>query len=228
MYVPNYVPEPIEISDNVTLRPYSQRVTFLRRVLALHFATLGILAGLAALHGPNISLPTAGVQVVVYLLVLSILRIRTRGTRYDALFSNALFPFLLIGLSFVIRDWVEAGLPLWALLIGAFCALMYALLCGRDYSFVGQWFLSMIVSSVVIAGIINAVGFDAVRATQALALNMGYLTYVVYDSASLLARRRIGEELTAVVDLYRDVLNFGGYTVRCLRHWKKHRIWTAR
>jgi hypothetical protein len=47
----------------------------------------------------------------------------------------------------------------------------------------------------------------------------------VYDNASLLARRRLGEELGAVVDLYRDVLNVFGWVVRVLAHWRKHRIW---
>ena len=55
-----------------------------------------------------------------------------------------------------------------------------------------------------------------------------FVIYWVYDLASLLARRRQGEELAAVVDLYRDVFNFFGYAVRMIKHWQKHKIWTVK
>ncbi len=226
MYVPNYIPEPVEISDNVTLRPYRERVVFIRRVLVFHFASLGILAMLAALHGPHPGLIPASILVGVCLLVLSLVRIETRGTRADILLSTSLLPVLLVGLSFLVRVGMEAGVPLWALPIGAACALTYALCCGRDYSFVGQWFLGIIVSNVAIAVVASLLQLPSGEAWLAVLLNSGYFTYLVYDSASLMARRRTGEEIAAVVDLYRDILNFFGYAIRCVRHWRRHRIWS--
>ena len=66
-----------------------------------------------------------------------------------------------------------------------------------------------------------------VEGAQALSWNAIYLTFYVYDLASLLARRRIGEEWAAVVDLYRDVLNVFGWIVRVFAHWRKHKIWNV-
>jgi len=226
MYVPNYIPEPVEISDNVTLRSYKERVAFIRRVFALHFLSLGLIAGMAALHVPNPGLISGAILVGTCLLVLSLVRIETRGTKADIRLSTALLPVLLVGLSFLVREGVEHQWPLWALPIGAACALLYALLCGRDYSFVGQWFLGIIASNVAIAMAANLSALDTTHAWAAVLLNSAYFTYLVYDGASLMARRRMGEEIAAVVDLYRDILNFFGYTIRCVRHWQRHRIWT--
>lgn len=228
MVVPNYIPDPVEIPGNVTLLPYRERVGFIRRVLAMHFASLGLIALFAAMHISGLPLMPAAILTSVCVLVLSLVRIETRGTRADILLSTALLPVLLVGLSFLVRGGLEAGIPLWSIPIGAACALLYALLCGRDYSFVGQWFLGIIASNVAIAVLINTIGDTGSQAWTAVLLNSAYFTYLVYDSASLMARRRLGEEIAAVVDLYRDVLNFFGYAVRCARHWRKHRIWTAR
>jgi hypothetical protein len=49
--------------------------------------------------------------------------------------------------------------------------------------------------------------------------------YFAYDLASLMSRRRRGEEAAAVVDLYRDVFNVFGYVPRVIAHWHRHRIW---
>lgn len=228
MVVPNYIPEPVEISDNVTLRPYGERVSFIRRVLSLHFLSLGVIAGLSAVHTEGLVLASAGILVAVCLVVLSLIRIETRGTRIDLVLSSALLPVLLIGLAMVVRGLVERGVPLWAPPIGTLCGLIYAYSCGRDFSWVGQWFLAMVASNVAIATIVNFAGLDPRHASQGILLNSLYLTYTTYDSAALMARRRIGEEIAAVVDLYRDVLNIFGYAVRCVRHWRMHKIWNLR
>ncbi|HCD99673.1 MAG TPA: hypothetical protein DER07_01365, partial [Armatimonadetes bacterium] len=60
-----------------------------------------------------------------------------------------------------------------------------------------------------------------------LAANAAYLFFLVYDLAAVLTRRLPKEEWGAVVDLYRDALNFLTYSVRVVRHWRKHRIWSA-
>jgi FtsH-binding integral membrane protein len=94
-----------------------------------------------------------------------------------------------------------------------------------DFSFVGQFVLSLIASTVILAVAALALGIEPAKAGFLLGANAIYLFYLVYDSASLLARRRLGEEIAAVVDLYRDVFNVFGYLVRVARHWRKHRIW---
>ncbi len=92
----------------------------------------------------------------------------------------------------------------------------------------GCGLLCLIVSSAIVAALADAANFSSSHAAFALGSNAVFVTYLLYDMASLLARRRVGEEFAAVVDLYRDVFNFFGYAVRMVKHWRKHRIWTNR
>lgn len=56
MYVPNYVPEPLEVPANVTLDRYPVRLAFIRRVTLLHAASLCLVAGIAWVPGVRRSL----------------------------------------------------------------------------------------------------------------------------------------------------------------------------
>ena len=47
MVVPNYIPDPIEIPNNVTEQPYLVRLAYIRRVLSLHL--LSVIATAASL-----------------------------------------------------------------------------------------------------------------------------------------------------------------------------------
>jgi hypothetical protein len=53
---------------------------------------------------------------------------------------------------------------------------------------------------------------------------IGYICYFVYDLSMLVKRRRMGEEVAAVADLYRDLINFVTYSVRVYFHWRKFRF----
>ena len=125
------------------------------------------------------------------------------------------------------RSLSAIDLPVWAALVGAACSALYAVLCGRDFSFVGQFVLAWIVSSGFVAWIATMEHLVPGNAAQALAWNTAFLLYLVYDTASLLSRRRRGEALAAVVDLFRDVLNVLGWTLRVVQHWRQHRIWVV-
>ena len=218
MVVPNYIPDPIEVPNNVSDQKYALRVAFIGRVSILHALSILIVAGVAVLDLPRPNLTIDAILLGACLLVLSLVRIETRGTKADVIMSGALLPVLMLALAFTAKELQLRDIPAWAPLIGLATALTYTLLSGKDFSFIGQWFLAFIASNVAIAAIALTYHKDPTQAAKAIALNSVTLTYYVYDLASLLARRRIGEELGAVVDLYRDVLNFGGYFVRCLRH----------
>lgn len=224
MYVPNYVPDPIEIPGNVTQEPYLSRVGFIKRVSGLHFVTLLIVGALA--YSP-ISLPNhlAWWPIAVLILGLAVVRVVLRRGPREATTSSLFLIPLMFAVGLALNPIQTMGWPIWTMIIGPGFALIYALLCGRDFSFVGQYLLSIIASSTTIAAL--AVGAPATISDARFSLlsNACYLTYMVYDMASLLARRRLGEELAAVVDLYRDVLNIFGYIARCIGHWRKHRIW---
>lgn len=224
MYVPNYVPDPIEIPGNVTEEPYHARLGFVKRVSLLHFASLLVVGAVAYLpYAPPraVSLWMLG----VFLIGLAITRVALRKRRTEARVSGMLLPPLLVLVGFALHHLQLAGHPIWTVIIGPGCAIIYATLCGRDYSFVGQYLLSLIASSTAIAALAVAAPSTLADARFALIANGVYLSYYVYDLASLLARRRLREEFAAVVDLYRDVLNIFGYIVRCIGHWRKHRIW---
>lgn len=225
MYVPNYIPDTVEVPNGITLEPYRVRLRFIRRVSVLHFLSLLLIAGLSMLPLPDLPLRVSVPNLAVLLLILSIVRIGTRATRYDLIVSGALLPFLIGAIALIVRRVDHGGWPLWGAMCGAAASVVYALACGRDFSFVGQFLLSLIASSVVLAVAATGIGLEPPQAAFLMGANAIYLFYLVYDLASLLFRRRLGEELGAVVDLYRDVFNIFGYLVRVGRHWREHRIW---
>lgn len=225
MYVHNYVPDPLEVPNNVTEERYGRRLDFIRKVSLLHAASVCAVAGLAVSPLPSLAPITALGGYVGLLLVLCLARISFRGGPMDVSVSIGFTPFLLVSAALVVTSARHVGFPVWSAAFGLAFALIYAMLCGRDFSFVGQFLLSLIASSTLVALVVVILRLGKLEGAQALAWNAAYLTFYVYDLASLLARRRIGEELGAVVDLYRDVLNVFGWVVRVLAHWRKHRIW---
>jgi FtsH-binding integral membrane protein len=224
MYVPNYVPDPIEIPGNVTEQPYAIRIGFVKRVATLHVASLAIVGGIA--YSP-LSLPKewSWLPLAFLILGLAVVRVRLRRGPREAIVSSYLLIPLLGAVGLALNPAPASGWPLWTVGLGPLFALAYAWLCGRDFSFLGQYLLSLIASSTLIAALLVSSPNVMEKPAFALVANAVYLTYWVYDLASLLARRRLGEEFAAVVDLYRDVLNFFGYIARCIGHWRKHRIW---
>lgn len=224
MYVPNYIPEPIEIPGNVTEEPYLVRLAYIKRVAALHVASLMLVVWIA--HSP-ITLPAkiSWWPLAVMIIGLAAVRITLRRTPLEAHVSTWLLIPLLLSVGQALNPIQAAGWPIWTILTGPVCALIYAIVCGRDFSFLGQYVLALIASSTFIALASSVWPYSVPTPSQALIANAAYLSYWVYDLASLLARRRLGEELAAVVDLYRDVLNLFGYVARCIGHWRKHRIW---
>jgi len=225
VYVPNYIPDPIEVPGNVTEERYRVRLAFLRRVAVLHFVSLLVIGGLSRLALPAVPLEGVAAGIATVLLALSFVRIGMRATKWDQVVSLSLFPMLVVLIAMAVRTVDLAGWPIWGVGVGAGCGVIYAVSCGRDFSFVGQFFLSLVASSMALAALAISMGMDTHRAAFLLGVNCVYLFYLVYDSASLLARRRLGEEAAAVVDLYRDVFNVFGYLVRVARHWREHRIW---
>jgi hypothetical protein len=159
---------------------------------------------------------------------LDLLRIALRGKPAEAKISTLCLPTVLVLVAWGIREISLDGWPVFQPLIGVACVAALTIISGRDFSFVGCCLLSLIASSAAVAACANAANFDRTHAAFALGSNACYVIYLVYDMASLLARRRRGEELAAVVDLYRDVFNFFGYAVRMVKHWRKHRIWTVK
>lgn len=226
MYVPPYVPQPIEIAGNVAQEPYPVRLGFVRRVAFAHFITVLVIAGLAALPIlPSREPLAAGSPVLALLILLSLVRGLAKGRDADQRLSLVILPFLIAALSIWVRSLEEAGWEVWVVGLGALCAISYAALCGRDLSFVGMFVIPFVVSAGASLAIAFTLRLPLLAVAAALVLNAAYLFYFVYDLAALLTRRRLGEEWGAVADLYRDVLNALTYPFRVIRHWRDHRIW---
>ncbi len=228
MHVPNFVPDPIEIPGNVTERSYNVQLSFIRRLEVLFLLSLG---GISAFYFgtlPEISLRAATTFVVGSIVLLSGIRLLMRRSEYEAVISISMLPAVLGGIALLCRALERADVPIHAPLVGIGCGAIYTFLCKRDFSFVGQFFLSLIASSILLslAGLIQRQAPHQVA--LALAINAVVLGYTVYDRAKLMHRRRAGEELAAVADLYRDPLNVFGYLARCIAHWRRHRIWIQR
>ena len=226
MIVPNYVPDPIEVPGNVTEQPYRQRLAFIRKVSVLHLASVAWIAAVVTVHPPVWPLKVALGSALGCLLILSLIRIVLRGQKLEVVLSVGILPILLSLLGLAADCLSRHHFPIWSVGVSFSTAVIYTMLCGRDFSFVGQFFLSWIASSLLIAGTCLALRLEHVQAGVALGVNVLGLFYYSYDLASLLSRRRIGEELAGVVDLYRDVLNVFGWTIRVVQHWFRHGIFT--
>lgn len=228
MNVPPYIPPQIEIPGNVAEERYPVRVGFVKRVTMLHTASVGLIVAIAIVPFPLVPFRWALITAVVALLGLSLVRGVAKGWRHEQILS-ALFVIPLIGgLASLVQSAVfDAGWPLWVFGLPALGHLLYALFCGRDFSFTGMFVL-------VAAG---ASGFSLLMAwlepeaqpyTMLWLLMVGFTGFFTYDLAALQTRRRLGEEVGAALDLYRDILNFTTYPVRVIHHWRTHRIWSLR
>ncbi|MCO5297792.1 MAG: hypothetical protein M9921_13140 [Fimbriimonadaceae bacterium] len=225
MNVPPFVPEPIEIPGNVAEERYPVMLGFVRRVATMHVGSVLLVYGVAIAPLASPGLGVAALMLLAALATLSLVRTFTKPSALDQKISLVLFPLVLLALGWVVKEALAVGFPAWSPLFGLAAAWLFAMLCGRDLSFVGQFVISALVSSVALAVVATLRHVPSLVSTEALALNFGMLFYWVYDLASLLSRRRLGEEAAAVVDLYRDILNFITYPIRTVRHWRDYRIW---
>lgn len=226
MIVPNYVPEAIEIPGNVTEQPYRERLIFIRRVSILHLASVAFVGGVVAAQTHPLPIKQTVIPYAVFILGLSLLRIRCRGDKLETQLSSYALPILLLLAGMVAASLIRWNFPVWSAGVGVACGVLYTLSCGRDFSFVGQFFLGLIASTLIISVTVLCFGLPPRTAALALGWNLVSLFYYCYDLASLLSRRRIGEEIAGVVDLYRDVLNVFGWVIRVAQHWHRHSIFT--
>ena len=227
MNVPPFIPQPIEIPGNVSEEARPVCLAFVRRAVTFHFLSVVCILGVAILPIPVLPLEFVGPWILGVLLLLSLVRGLAKGRPVEFWVSVGIAPALLIVVGLAARALWEAGWPVWAPGAGLFFSLVYSWVSGRDHSFVGQYVLSLIASSIFIAIVQQTVQEVSAHPATALLGNGAFLFYFVYDLAAILTRRRKGEEVAAVVDLYRDVLNGATYTVRVWRHWQKHKIWSV-
>jgi FtsH-binding integral membrane protein len=226
MNVPPFIPPQIEIPSNVAEAKYPVRIAFVKRVVGLHSAYWAVILGLALIPLPAASLGLAASVVFGSLLGLSLVRGLAKGWRHEQLLSALCVPPLTFGLVMLVQVTVAFGLPFWVWGLGPISTLMYAMLCGRDLSFVGMFVMTSLGSCGTILFGAQFDWFTKPMLWESLIGLLAFLLFFVYDLAALQTRRRLGEELGAVLDLFRDLLNFLTYPIRVISHWRRHRIWS--
>jgi len=223
VYVPNFVPEPLEVPQNVTRAPHRQRVRFLRATVGWYALSTLVAAFAGYLWQPFQDWKMPLLALVGALLLLDAWRIRARGTTREAGVSQwALFPLAILT-AFVFQS--QTFFSGWPLVVGAVTLTIYTYSAGRDFSFPAAFLSSVFASSTIIGLIDLQQHVNHLVTAREIAVTTGFLFYLVYDLASLQARRHTNEPMAAAVDLYRDVFNIFGYVPRVIAHWRKHRIW---
>lgn len=223
VHVQPYFPEPIEVEGNAAALPYDDRLRFVRRLWVSHGATVAFAIGVGLLIPVEFPWQALAWIAAGALVALSATRLVAKGGKAERPLVWALLPVLLAALGGLVREASTAGFPAWTLGVASACALAYSILSGRDFSFVGQFWLSAAGCAGLLLGFAWFEGLAFTEAWSGLVLAWGYLGYLVYDAAALLSRRRPDELVEAVADLYRDALNFLTYSVRVWRHWRKYR-----
>jgi len=227
MYVPPFVPQQIEIPGNVATESYLVRLGFIRRVVGAHAVSVAIILVLSFLPR-TLSLTQSAGLTLIALLGLSLVRGLVKGKNYEQILSALLAPVLFLGIAQMVAIGPERGWPQWTIGIAPLAIVLYTLACGRDLSFMGMFVICAIFDGLALMAMRLAGVVSGDVLWEAILIGVVYIFYFVYDLAALLTRRRLGEEIGAVLDLYRDVLNFTTYTVRVIRHWRKHRIWSLK
>lgn len=224
MNIQPYFPEPEEVDGNIAAAAYEDRLRFIRRTIWLHAASLVVVMLVVWALPTSTPLREASLFFLGALVTLSLARTVTRGTRLDSVLSSLLLMPTLILVGVWLRSLHEDGWPVWSVAFSAMFVLCYSVFCGKDLSFLGMFSLCSIALAVVVAPLAFMGHATLNELSLPFALGVLYLLYYSYDLASLLQRRKPGEEVAAVADLYRDVLNFFGYALRVANHWRKFRI----
>lgn len=219
MQVQPIFPEPITHPGCAEEQPYRVRVAFIRRVLVGHAVTVAFIAALVV-GVPEWEPLRVGSGALGVLLTLSLVRLLRLGETTDRLLSGMLLVPLLVLLAGLAKVLPGLGFPVWALGWSVAGGLLYTLACGDNFSFLGAYTLGGL------GGMIGAIATAVMGREQPLEIAAAaglvaiFLAYLLYDLACLLRRRKVTETISAVADLYRDVLNFMTYPILVVRHWQ--------
>lgn len=210
--------------NNVAEAKHRVRVRFVRRVVAGHFASALMVLGAALVTVPGLPPSLAALGMFGGLVALSAQR-RTINTGVkDNILSVALLLPTLFCLGQVIRFLQDGGWPVLSLAPVVLGIALYALFCGNDFSYIGQFVLTGLFTVGCVAAFEMIGLYTPMQSWAGLVMASIYLLFLVYDLSMLVKRRRLGEEIAAVADLYRDLVNFITYPGRVYWHWRKFRF----
>lgn len=224
MPLPTYFPDPETVSGNVASEKHRPRVQFLRRVCIGHCAANLITAGLSI---QLVSFAQIGQAAALFIVSLAALTLQRRFLDKGLLgvsLSVALAVPTVVFLAIVWGHLRILGLPVDVIVPISLAIGVYSALCGNDFSYWGQLTLSYLVCLGFLIFMFRSGDMSVTQAIGGACLGFVYLFYFSYDLSMIVKRRRIGEELSGVVDFYRDLVNFVTYSVRVYLHWKRFRF----
>jgi len=227
VYVQPYFPEPETVHGNIANEQYDVRLRFIRKVADRHFVTVMSATGLAwaQLQLPEAIPPlwTDIVLLAVALAISSILRMLGPGKATDKL-SQLFLPIVVFLSARLGAALILADIDCWAIPVASLCMWLYTRMCGRDFSFVGLFGFGLSATLLVIFGAAFWTHRPYVYWGTGLPFAIVWISYISYDSASLMQRRRANEVWMAVLDLFRDCLNIFTYGFRVIQHLRTFRI----
>lgn len=158
--------------------------------------------------------------------MLAMLAVRNlaKGRSIENLVSAGMLLPLLISLGFAASA-LHDRFPLWGVLASSVVIAVYAVAARRDVSFLGMFAVGWLLGGVGWATMFWLQLEGRWTLWWAFLAHTVWIWYFVYDFSMLLRRRRLGEELAATADLYRDVFNWTTYWARVIQHWRRHRFW---
>lgn len=219
-----YFPEPITVPNNVAEAKHRVRVRFIRRVVAGYFVSALLVLASSLFSLPTLPASFAALATLGGLVALSAQRRAINTGLRDNVLSVALLLPTLFCLGQVLRFLHEGGWPVLSLAPVALGVALYAWFCGNDFSYIGQFVLTGVFTVACSAGFEMIGLYTSAQSWTGLVLASIYLFFFVYDLSMLVKRRRLGEEIAGVADLYRDLVNFITYPGRVYWHWRKFRF----
>lgn len=224
MYVQPYFPELQPTPGNVAAESYDCRLTFVRRTSwAFFFVT--VIPVVIGAWGPVVGNWFGHAWLALACLgALTATRRWYDHSRSVTVIESVIFFALLGSMGLLMRCLSPTGDAAVAIGFPLAFATLYSALCGRDHSFLGQFGIAGIATTVSILGLDYLAPRSFHDTTLTIIGALVFLFYYVYDLASLQQRRRANEWWKACIDLYRDCLNFLTYGVRVIHHWKNFKI----
>jgi len=219
-----YFPEPIAVLRNVAEARHKLRVAFVRRVVLGHFLSVLVVAVCALIVPTQLPIGFLAGSFFLGLVLLSIQRRTLFGGNKDNALSLIILAPSLFFLGQLLRVLHDLGWPVLALIPATASLAVYALLCGNDFSYVGQFVLCSVVTIMSLVAMWAAGEYSVGQVWIGSTLAIAFLLYFAYDLSMMVKRRRFKEEPAAVADLYRDLLNIVTYSVRVYFHWRKFRF----
>lgn len=182
-----------------------------------------VIAFAAAQIEHGISWKLSGAVLLCTMLLLTVCRFAFGGGKREIIASAILALPVLVSAGLFFGALYLYRAPVWVLMLVPTGGLLYSIISGRDFSFVGQYFLSL--AFTILMGLLGREFTPELvpNLVWGIAIAVIVQFFYSYNMAMILKRRRLNELPCAITDFYCDALNFLTYSLRVKRHWRRFR-----